>query len=72
LTGSRPFHARNYGALSRAVLHDDFHLPNSTPEAAALDALLQQCLAKDARDRVQSAAELRGELIPALRGCRSI
>jgi eukaryotic-like serine/threonine-protein kinase len=72
LTGRRPFQGDNYGELSRAMLHDAFHLPRSTPEAVALDALLQRCLAKEARDRIGSAAELRRELIPALRECGSI
>jgi eukaryotic-like serine/threonine-protein kinase len=72
LTGRRPFQGDNYGELSRALLHDAYHLPRSTPEAVALDAILQRCLAKEARDRVGSAAELRRELIPALRECGSI
>jgi len=72
LTGRRPFQGDNYGELSRALLHDAYHLPHSTPEAVILDALLQRCLAKEARDRIRSAAELRRELIPALRECRSI
>src|SRR5262245_66425449 len=69
LTGRRPFQGDNYGELSRALLHDAFHLPRSTPEAAVIDAILQRCLAKEARDRVSSAAELRRELIPSLREC---
>jgi GAF domain-containing protein len=72
LTGRRPFEGDNYGELSRALLHNDFHLPRSTPEAVALDALLQRCIAKEARDRVSSAVELRRELIPALRECGSV
>jgi tRNA A-37 threonylcarbamoyl transferase component Bud32/GAF domain-containing protein len=72
LTGRRPLQGDNYGELSGALLHDTFHLPRPTPEAVALDAILQRCLAKEARDRVSSAAELRRELIPALRKCGSI
>ncbi len=72
LTGCRPFQGENYGELSRAVLHRAFHLPHSTPGSAAVDALLQRCLAKEARDRIESAAALQRELIPALRGCHSI
>jgi eukaryotic-like serine/threonine-protein kinase len=72
LTGSRPFQGDSYGELSRSLLHDIFHLPRSTPEAMALDAFLQRCLAKEARDRFGSAAQLRRELIPALRECDSI
>jgi serine/threonine protein kinase len=72
LTGVRPFQGDTYGELSRALLHDAYHLPRSTPEAVALDSLLQRCLTKDARDRVSSAAELRRDLIPALRECDSI
>jgi serine/threonine protein kinase len=72
LTGCRPFQGENYSELSRAVLHRAFHLPCSTPEAAAVDAVLQRCLAKEARDRIESAAALQRELIPALRACYSI
>lgn len=72
LTGRRPFQGDNYGEVSRALLHGAYHLPRSTPEAVALDAILQRCLAKEARDRARSAAELRRELIPALRECVSI
>jgi eukaryotic-like serine/threonine-protein kinase len=72
LTGCRPFQGSNYGELSRAVLHRAFHLPHPTPEAAAVDAVLQRCLAKEARDRIESAAALQRELIPALRACCSI
>jgi serine/threonine protein kinase len=52
-----------------AVLRREFHLPRSTPQMAAVDALLQRCLAKDAQDRPRSADELRMALIPALRAC---
>jgi hypothetical protein len=72
LTGRRPFNGETHAELSRAVLHDDFHLPRSTPETAALDALVQRCLAKDPHDRMASAAELRRELIPTLRACASL
>src|SRR6185503_14178728 len=68
----RPFQGSNYGELSRAVLHRAFHLPHPTPEAAAVDAVLQRCLAKEARDLIESAAALQRELIPALRACYSI
>jgi serine/threonine-protein kinase len=69
LTGRRPFQRDTYSELLRAVLIDTYHLPGSSPEIQAIDALLQKCLAKRSEDRIASIPELRRELIPALRAC---
>jgi DNA replication protein DnaC len=42
-------------------------LTAALPQTAALNGLVQQCLAVDPRDRMSSAAELRSALIPLLR-----
>jgi serine/threonine protein kinase len=49
-----------------AVLNANYHLPGETAEMRALDAIVQQCLAKDPRDRYGSALELKNALIPML------
>jgi serine/threonine-protein kinase len=72
LTGARPFGGGNYAELSRAVLHDAYHLPAAQAESPALDACLQRCLAKRPEDRFASAAELRDALIPLLRASSAI
>jgi hypothetical protein len=60
LTGRRPFED---SAAPRA----DRYLPPGFPNHAALEAVLQRCLAMAPHERFLSAAELRGALIPALR-----
>jgi len=60
LTGCRPF-------ADGANVRLDYHLPPGFPNHAALDAVLQRCLAVAPHERFRSAAELRSALIPALR-----
>jgi serine/threonine protein kinase len=60
LTGHRPFE-------DSAHLRADYHLPTDLPNQAALDDVLQRCLATAPEERFSSARELRGVLIPALR-----
>jgi len=72
LTGQRPFHSNTYAELLKAVLLDTYHLPGSSPEILAVDAVVQRCLAKQSRDRVASASEFREALIPVLRRCPPI
>jgi GAF domain-containing protein len=67
LTGQRPFQGATPADISRAVLRETSHLQRETCEAAALDELVQRCLAKDRSNRLSSAEELRGGLIPMLR-----
>jgi eukaryotic-like serine/threonine-protein kinase len=63
LTGSHPFTGPTRGETARAALEREYHLP---PEAAALDAVLQRCLAKSRDERFSSAADLRDALVPVL------
>jgi serine/threonine protein kinase len=69
LTGTRPFSGASFQQVSHAVLNEEFHLPASTLEMRALDAVLQHCLAKERNARSDSATALRRELMPALRWC---
>ena len=69
LTGRRPFGGKTQSELLRSVLLDPYHLPVSSPEILAVDAILQRCIAKRPDERIASVAWLRGELIPALRAC---
>jgi len=41
----------------------------TSAEIRALDAVVQRCVAKDARDRYGSAAELAKDLVPTLARC---
>jgi hypothetical protein len=66
ITGVRPFTGDTPERVLTAVLRSDYHLPGTTAEIRALDAIVQRCLARDPRDRYGSAAELAHELIPAL------
>jgi serine/threonine-protein kinase len=69
LTGKRPFAGRTYPELLTSILHQSFHLGSRAPDAVALDEVLQRCLAKTAKDRFISAAEMQRALIPAIRRC---
>lgn len=66
LTGRRPFQGSTHMELFHAVMNDAYHLPGAAAELRALDAVLQQCLAKSLRDRIASADALRAVLVPAL------
>jgi len=69
VTGTRPFAGQTPEQLLTALLRNEYHLPGTSPEIRALDAIVQQCLAKDPRDRCGSAAELARDLVPALARC---
>ena len=69
LTGHRPFHGTTVQQVTRAVLHDAYHLPGDTEELMSLDAALQRCLAKSRHDRWDSVTSVRRELVPRLRAC---
>jgi GAF domain-containing protein len=69
LTGARPFGGQNPHEILTALLQTDYHLAGQSVEIRALDAVVQRCLAKDARDRYESAAALMEELVPALARC---
>ena len=51
VTGVRPFRGQSTHEILTAVLNGNYHLPGDTPEMRALDAVVQQCLARDPRDR---------------------
>jgi eukaryotic-like serine/threonine-protein kinase len=67
LTGRRPFEGESY--VERTRPRAPLALPVS-PLRAAVDELLRRCLAVDPRDRYGSAAELRDDLVSALRADR--
>jgi len=67
LTGRWPFVGRTYSELLTSIVLEPYHLPGDTREARNLDALVQKCLAKDPKDRFDTARQLREELIPSLR-----
>jgi serine/threonine protein kinase len=69
LTGRRPYSGKTYHELLTNMLQQTFHLQDQSPEAQRLDALLQQCLAKERSERIASAADLQYELINAIRHC---
>jgi len=72
LTGRRPFSGKTYHELLTSILHGAFHLPTDSPGAERLDAVLQNCMAKDRGDRFSSAAAMQRELIPAIREYRPL
>jgi len=67
LTGRRPFQGEVAPDVTRAALHGSYHLPFTSPDARAIDDVLQRCIAKNAGERYASAGDLRAELIPRLR-----
>jgi eukaryotic-like serine/threonine-protein kinase len=72
VTGSRPFTGQTPEQVLTALLRSEYHLPGPSPEIRMLDAIVQRCLAKDARDRYASASELARDLVPALARCEGI
>ncbi len=69
LTGLRPFRGPTQQEILLALLQSEYHLSGDSAETRALDVIVQRCLAKDARDRYGSAAELAKDLVPALARC---
>jgi len=69
LIGRHPFQAATTAAMVSAILQDPFHVEGDGPEVRELDRVLKLCLAKDRDDRFASVAELRRELVPAIRAC---
>jgi tRNA A-37 threonylcarbamoyl transferase component Bud32 len=69
ITGAHPFAAEDVAKVVTAIVHKPFRLPGDAPEVRRLDSVLQKCLAKDAEQRLRSAAEVKRALIPALRRC---
>jgi hypothetical protein len=69
LVGERPFLGQTSHEVLTAVLNSEYHLPGESVEVRALDAVVQQCLAKNPRDRYGCVAEVAKELIPTLARC---
>jgi hypothetical protein len=72
LVGARPFGGQTPHEVITTLLHSDYHLPGSSIEIRALDAVVQRCLAKDPRDRYSSASEAATELVPTLARCAGL
>jgi hypothetical protein len=69
VTGRRPFTGTTYHELLTNILNAPYHLEDTSPAAAQLDAVLQKSLAKDPSARYPNAAAMQQELTPALRQC---
>jgi eukaryotic-like serine/threonine-protein kinase len=69
LVGARPFGGQSPQEVLTALLQSEYHVPGDSAEIRALDSIVQGCLAKDARDRYGSAAELAKDLVPTLARC---
>ncbi|MEM6792424.1 MAG: serine/threonine-protein kinase [Acidobacteriota bacterium] len=71
LTGRPPFWAKTLGKMLRAVASSPLDLRVETDAQRAVAEVLARALAKAPGDRYQRAADLRRDLIPALRACGS-
>lgn len=67
LTGQRPFRGKTYHELLAAIINHPFAFESELAEAAALNSALQRSLAKEARDRFASAAEMQEQTVSAIR-----
>lgn len=68
LTGAAPYSGTDF-QLMNAHIHEPIpQLGPETPHAQELNALLQRCLAKDPKDRFQTAPALRQEIERVLMG----
>jgi serine/threonine protein kinase len=67
--GERPFGGETPHEVLQTLLNSEYHLPGSSIEIRALDAVVQRCLAKDPRDRYGTATELATDLLPTLARC---
>jgi len=72
LTRRNPFRSDDTARTIAAILGEPATLSGDSPEARALDAILQGCLAKDRENRLGSVSAFRDALIPALRACPSL
>lgn len=67
LTGQRPFQGKTYHELLAAIINQPFAFESELAESAALNSALQRSLAKEARDRFASAAEMQEQTVSAIR-----
>jgi GAF domain-containing protein/tRNA A-37 threonylcarbamoyl transferase component Bud32 len=66
LTGRRPFDGHSPAQVLTAIVKGEFELPAGT---GSLRRIFERCFQQDPARRYGSVAELRRELIPALRAC---
>ena len=66
LTGGRPFSGRTHAEVLTSIIHKSYHLKDSRNASAALDRVLQKCLAKDPKRRYATVSEMQEELMPAI------
>jgi serine/threonine-protein kinase len=71
LTGRRPFRGRTPAQLLKSLLEDPLRLKAEGHEGKKLERVLRRCLERNAAVRYRSVQELRRDLIPILRACRS-
>jgi serine/threonine protein kinase len=67
LTGQRPFQGKTYHEQLTAIINQPFAFESERAEAAALNKALQKSLAKEAKDRFASAAEMQEQTVSAIR-----
>ncbi|MGH9873155.1 MAG: protein kinase domain-containing protein [Pyrinomonadaceae bacterium] len=67
LTGKRPFRGKTYHELLAAIISQPFVFESELAESDAVNTALQRALAKEARQRFASAAEMQEQAIPAIR-----
>jgi hypothetical protein len=71
LTGQLPFTGKTYHEQINNILRTSFHLSGELELEKDLDAVLQECLAKDRALRFKSIAAMQQVLINSLRNCHS-
>ncbi|HEX7955396.1 MAG TPA: serine/threonine-protein kinase, partial [Pyrinomonadaceae bacterium] len=69
LTGERPFRGRTLVELLHSMEREDFRLPGDSHAVRRLEEALRRGLAREPARRHASAAEMREELVAALRDC---
>lgn len=67
LTGQCPFQGKTYHEQLAAIINQPFAFESDQAEASALNTALQKSLAKEAKDRFASAAEMREQIVSAIR-----
>jgi len=71
LTGRRPFAGATLQELLQSTLHQRAQIPGEGVEVERLNAVLARCLAKERAERPH-AAEVREELVDAMRQCPAV
>jgi hypothetical protein len=67
LTGQRPFQGKTYHEQLTAIINQPFVFESERAEAAALSEALQKSLAKEAKDRFATAAEMQEQIVSGIR-----